>query len=65
MRLDTVVGTVDWRAGPVRGVARTPLVGGQWRTGTDDRHELVIVSNAQHPEIPAAGTVEPLPGPSR
>jgi branched-chain amino acid transport system substrate-binding protein len=61
MRLDTVVGRLDWTAGPVPGVAKTPLVGGQWRPGTAAPYELVIVSNAQHPEIPAAGTVEPLP----
>lgn len=61
MRLDTVVGPLDFTAGPVRGVAKTPLVGGQWRPGTTSPYELVIVSNAQHPQIPAAGTVEPLP----
>jgi branched-chain amino acid transport system substrate-binding protein len=60
MRLDTVLGPVDFTAGPVRGVAKTPLVGGQWRQGTTSPYELVIVSNAQHPEIPAAGTVEAL-----
>jgi branched-chain amino acid transport system substrate-binding protein len=63
MRLPTVVGPLDWTSGPVRGVAKTPLVGGQWRPGTSTPYELVIVSNAQHPEIPAAGTVEPLPAP--
>jgi branched-chain amino acid transport system substrate-binding protein len=60
MRLDTVVGPLDFTAGPVRGVAKTPLVGGQWRPGTATPYELVIVSNARHPEIPAAGAVEPL-----
>ena len=40
--------------------ATAPLAGGQWRRGTDTPYELVIVSNAQHPEIPTAGTVEPL-----
>lgn len=63
MRLDTVVGPLDFTAGPVRGVAKTPLVGGQWRAGTSSPYELVIVSNAQHPAIPVAGTVEPLPAP--
>jgi branched-chain amino acid transport system substrate-binding protein len=60
MRLATVVGPLDFTAGPVRGVAKTPLVGGQWRPGTATPYELVIVSNAQHPEIPVAGTVVPL-----
>jgi len=65
MRIDSVVGPLDWTTGPVRGVARTPLVGGQWRPGASTPYELVIVSNAQHPEIPATGTVEPWSAPAR
>jgi branched-chain amino acid transport system substrate-binding protein len=64
LRLETVVGPLDFTTGPVRGVARTPLVGGQWRQGTTTPYELVIVSNARHPEIPAGGTVAPLPVPA-
>ncbi|CCD96122.1 putative ABC transporter, substrate-binding protein [Bradyrhizobium sp. ORS 375] len=30
-KLDTVVGTVDFASGPVQGIAKTPLVAGQWR----------------------------------
>jgi branched-chain amino acid transport system substrate-binding protein len=60
MKLDTVVGPLDWTSGPVPNVAKTPLVGGQWRTGTGDPFDLVIVSNTRNPNIPAAGTVEPL-----
>ncbi|WP_336921963.1 ABC transporter substrate-binding protein [Aquipuribacter sp. SD81] len=59
LQVDTVVGTVDWTAGPVPNVAKTKLVGGQWRTGSGEP-ELVIVSNAQAPEIPTAGEVEAL-----
>jgi branched-chain amino acid transport system substrate-binding protein len=55
MKLSTVVGDVDWTAGPVPNVAKTPLVGGQWRKG-----ELVIVSNSAATQIPVAGTVEAL-----
>jgi branched-chain amino acid transport system substrate-binding protein len=60
LKLDTVVGPLDWTSGPVPNVAKTPLVGGQWRTGTDFPYELVIVTNTQHPNIPTGGTVEPL-----
>ena len=59
LSVDTVVGTVDWTSGPVPNVAKTKLVGGQWRTGGGSP-ELVIVSNAQAPEIPTAGEVEEL-----
>lgn len=59
--LDTVVGTVDWANAPIRNVAKTPLVGGQWRMSDGPHtHELVIVNNQRAPEIPVAGTFEAL-----
>ncbi len=61
MKLDTIVGPLDWTTGPVPNVAKTPVVGGQWRKGTTNKFDLVIVSNNRHPNIPAAGTVEALP----
>lgn len=60
LQLDTVVGPLDWTSGPTPNVAKTPLVGGQWRTGTDFPYDLVIVENTQNPAIPTAGSVEPL-----
>jgi branched-chain amino acid transport system substrate-binding protein len=61
-RLDTIVGRVDWtsRLADFPNVARTPLVGGQWRRGTTWPFELEIVSNATNPEIPATGTLQPI-----
>jgi branched-chain amino acid transport system substrate-binding protein len=64
MKLDTVVGSLDWTAGPVPNVAKTPVVGGQWRTGTDFAFDLTIVSNKQAPNIPVAGEVQPLGAPA-
>jgi branched-chain amino acid transport system substrate-binding protein len=60
--LDTVVGRVDWtsRLADFPNVARTPLVGGQWRKGTRWPFELEIVSNATHPEIRATGSLQPI-----
>jgi branched-chain amino acid transport system substrate-binding protein len=60
--MDTIVGHVDWtsRLADFPNVARTPLVGGQWRRGESWPFELEIVSNATHPEIPATGTLEPI-----
>ncbi|MGY1815496.1 ABC transporter substrate-binding protein [Blastococcus sp. SYSU D00820] len=62
LQADTIVGPLDWTSGPVPNVAKTPLVGGQWRLTDGGEHpfELVIVSNSEAPEIPTAGTVEPL-----
>lgn len=60
LKMDTIVGPVDWTSGPVPNVAKTPLVGGQWRTTSGGKHpfDLVIVSNKEHPNIPAAGKVQ-------
>ncbi len=62
LRVSTIVGDLDWTAGPVPNVAKTPLVGGQWRATDGGEHpfDLVIVSNSEASDIPAAGTVEPL-----
>jgi branched-chain amino acid transport system substrate-binding protein len=60
--LDTIVGRVDWtsRRADFPNIARTPLVGGQWRPGRTWPFELEIVSNATNPEIPATGTLQPI-----
>jgi branched-chain amino acid transport system substrate-binding protein len=55
LQLDTVVGPLDWTSGPTPNVAKTPLVGGQWRTGTDFPFDLVIVDNTQNPGDPDGG----------
>jgi branched-chain amino acid transport system substrate-binding protein len=39
-------------------VAKTPLVGGQWRLKDDGSYDLVIVDNSDHPDIPTNGMME-------
>jgi branched-chain amino acid transport system substrate-binding protein len=60
--MQTVVGHLAW--GRDRGlpptVARSPLVGGQWRQGRDFPFDLVLVSNADYPQIPVASRLQPL-----
>jgi branched-chain amino acid transport system substrate-binding protein len=58
LKVDTIVGPIDWTSGPVPNVSKTPLVGGQWRLQDDGSYQLVIVSNADHPDIPAGGKPE-------
>jgi branched-chain amino acid transport system substrate-binding protein len=60
--IGTIVGRVDWSRAQADfpNVARTPLVGGQWRKGTTRPYELEIVSNTLYPEIPATGTLQPI-----
>ncbi|MEL7149537.1 MAG: ABC transporter substrate-binding protein [Pseudomonadota bacterium] len=52
--INTIVGTVNWSAGPVPNVTKTPLVSGQWQDNGNGV-ELVITNNAQAPEIPVGG----------
>jgi branched-chain amino acid transport system substrate-binding protein len=58
LSLDTMAGPIDFTKGPVKNVATTALVGGQWRRSGSGAYELVIVSNEGHGEIPKAGTVQ-------
>jgi branched-chain amino acid transport system substrate-binding protein len=39
-------------------VAKTPLVGGQWRLKDGGGYDLVIVDNSDHPNIPTSGAME-------
>lgn len=62
LKVDTIVGPLDWSSGPVPNVAKTPMTGGQWRAVAGGKYpfDLVIVSNKLSPGIPTGGTVEPL-----
>ena len=57
--LDTIVGNINWSKGPVKNVAKTPLVAGQWRLVNDKyKYDLVITYNGMAPEIPLTGKTE-------
>jgi branched-chain amino acid transport system substrate-binding protein len=58
--LDTIVGPISWGKGPVKNVAKTPLVSGQWRlaSGGSFKYDLVIVANGLAPQIPLGGKME-------
>ena len=43
-----------------KNVAKTPLVGGQWRLQGDGKYDIVIIDNKTAPEIPAGGKMEPI-----
>jgi branched-chain amino acid transport system substrate-binding protein len=63
--LDTAVGKITWGQENVppfarKNVTKTPLVGGQWRRKEDGTFDLVIVENANAPEIALTGTLETL-----
>jgi branched-chain amino acid transport system substrate-binding protein len=56
--LETIVGTVAWGKGPVKNVAKTPLVGGQWVKGKKFKYDLVIVNNETAPRIPTTAKLK-------
>ena len=61
--LDTIVGPVSWNGEGLppfaaRNVAKTPLVGGQWRLTDSGAYDLVIVDNQTASNIPTGGTME-------
>jgi branched-chain amino acid transport system substrate-binding protein len=58
--LNTIVGPIKWGTGPVKNVAKTPLVGGQWRKGGKFKYDLVIVENSLAKNIPLQDTLKPI-----
>ena len=59
--LNTIVGPISWAKGPVKNVAKTPLVGGQWVKGKKYKFDLVIVNNETAPNIPTGGKLKAIP----
>jgi branched-chain amino acid transport system substrate-binding protein len=58
--LQTIVGPIAWDKGPVKNVAKTPLVSGQWRLASSGpyKYDLIIVANGLAPQIPVGGKME-------
>ncbi|EJT01944.1 ABC transporter substrate-binding protein [Rhizobium sp. CCGE 510] len=61
--LETIVGKVAWDGVNVppfatKNIAKTPLVGGQWRLKDGGGYDLVIVDNQTAPNIPTGGKME-------
>jgi branched-chain amino acid transport system substrate-binding protein len=50
---NSIVGHIAWTGDPVKNVARTPLVGGQWAAGDKFKYDLMIVNNDTNRAIPA------------
>lgn len=60
--VESIVGPIKWGGqGPFRNVAKTPLVGGQWKKGAGKhKYDLVVVSNAGATMVPVAGKLDPI-----
>ncbi|OWV65485.1 ABC transporter substrate-binding protein [Rhizobium sp. R339] len=62
-RLDTLVGPIAWDGKGLppfaaKNIAKTPLVGGQWRLKDGGGYDLVITDNKTAPNIPTGGKME-------
>jgi len=60
MQLDSIVGKIDFKTSPVKSVAATPLVMGQWRRSSGGKYpnDLKIVYNGTAPMIPVQSQVK-------
>jgi len=63
-KLETIVGQVAFGSDAVppfatKNVAKTPLVGGQWRLN-GDRYDMVITDNKLASQIPLGGSMQAL-----
>ena len=63
--LATIVGPISFGSDKLppfarKNIAKTPLVGGQWRLGADGKYTIHVVDNQTAPEIPLDGKVEAL-----
>lgn len=64
-KLDTIVGHIAWSGQKLppfvlKNIAKTPLVGGQWRLRKNGKYDIVIVDNNTEPKIPTGGKMEPI-----
>ncbi|QND58746.1 ABC transporter substrate-binding protein [Mesorhizobium huakuii] len=62
-KLDTLVGPIAWDGAKLpafaaKNIAKTPLVGGQWRLKDGGGYDLVITDNKTAPNIPTGGKME-------
>lgn len=62
-KLDTLVGPIAWDGKNLppfaaKNIAKTPLVGGQWRLKDAGGYDLVITDNKTAPNIPVGGKME-------
>lgn len=56
--IQTIVGPVNWKGGPVANIAKTPVLGGQWVKGKKFKYELAIVDNSTAKIVPAAAKLQ-------
>lgn len=61
-KLNSIVGTINWQNSPIKNVAKTPLVGGQWTKGTKYKYDLLVVNNSTAKMIPVQSKLKLIGG---
>jgi branched-chain amino acid transport system substrate-binding protein len=62
-KLETIVGYIEWGQSNLppfaqKNVAKTPLVGGQWRLRDGAKYDIVITDNTTAPAVPVQGNMQ-------
>jgi branched-chain amino acid transport system substrate-binding protein len=58
--MTTLVGPVRWKGGPVKNVAKTQVVMGQWVKGRKHKYDLIVVDNTSAKVVPVAAKLKSL-----
>jgi branched-chain amino acid transport system substrate-binding protein len=56
--LTTMAGPIAFKGGPTPNVCKTPIVGGQWVRGLNNRYDLRIVDNSTGKLVPSEGKLQ-------
>ena len=60
MKLDTIIGRLDFTASGIKNVSKIRVVGGQWRGRKTAKRDIFITNNATAPENPVQRKFETL-----
>jgi branched-chain amino acid transport system substrate-binding protein len=52
MKLDTVIGRLDFTSSGIKNVSKIRVAGGQWRLNGAGKPEIFVTNNRTAPEIP-------------
>jgi branched-chain amino acid transport system substrate-binding protein len=61
MKLDTVIGKLDFTSSGIKNVSKIRVVGGQWHLDSNGKPDIFITNNKTAPEIPVQRKFELLP----
>lgn len=60
LKVDTIIGRLDFAGSGIRNVSKMRVVGGQWRLNDAGKLEIVVTNNSTAPEIPVQRKFEML-----